>query len=143
MDLATLGGGEGGLELLRLLLPAEAAAAVVAAPPAARESVWDDAWRRLDPDPTTPANERRDEMLQRLRYANTHFSTTASGWRSARGRVFVQRGMPDHIDVLQNPEGFDRIERWTYDERNEVFVFVDRDGSGEYTLLRTNAAERF
>jgi hypothetical protein len=80
-------------------------------------------------------------MLQRVQYANAHFSTARSGWRSDRGQVYIRRGAPERVDRLSNQEGFDRIERWTYGGSQIVFVFIDRDGRGEYTLLRTNAPD--
>jgi len=140
-DLATLGAHDGGLDLLRFLLSTAEADSLRQAAPEAREKLWDEFWRRRDPDPSTPENEARDVLLARVRHANDEYGGAQSGWRTDRGRVFVQRGAPDRIDVVQNPEGFDRIERWTYAADNVVFVFIDRDGRGDYTLLRTNAPD--
>ena len=140
-DLASLGAHDGGLDLLRLLLSALEADSLRQAAPEAREKLWDEFWRRRDPDPSTPENEARDVLLARVRHANEAYGGAQSGWRTDRGQVFVQRGAPDRIDVVQNPEGFDRIERWTYAAGNVVFVFIDRDGRGDYTLLRTNAPD--
>lgn len=140
-DLAALGANDGGLDLLRLLLSAAEVDSLRQAAPEARETLWDEFWRRRDPDPSTPENEARDVLLARVRHANDTFGGARSGWRTDRGQVFVHRGAPDRIDVVQNPEGFDRIERWTYATDNVVFVFIDREGRGDYTLLRTNAPD--
>ena len=140
-DLAGLGPGSGELALLRLLLSPGAADSLAASPPERRESLWQELWRRRDPDPSTPANEVREQALARVRQANLRFGVTAPGWNTDRGRVFIARGAPDRVDSMANPEGFDRIERWTYAASNTVYVFVDRDGRGEYTLQRTNAAD--
>jgi GWxTD domain-containing protein len=139
--LADLGVGGGGADLLRLLLTPEEADSLLTASPEVREALWEEYWRRRDPDPATATNEARDEMLQRVRYANAHFTTSLSGWRSDRGQVYIRRGAPERVDRLSNREGFDRIERWTYGGSQIVFVFIDRDGRGEYTLLRTNAPD--
>lgn len=139
--LADLGAGEGGADLLRLVLTPEEADSLMAAAPDERDALWEEFWRRRDPDPSTAANEARDEMLQRVRHANAHFTAARSGWRTDRGQVYIRRGAPERVDRLANQEGFDRIERWTYGGSQIVFVFIDRDGRGEYTLLRTNAPE--
>ncbi len=140
-DLAALGAHDGGLDLLRLLMSTSEVDSLRLAAPEAREGLWDEFWRRRDPDPSTPENEARDVLLSRVRHANETFGGARSGWRTDRGQVFVRRGAPDRIDVVQNPEGFDRIERWTYATDNVVFVFIDREGRGDYTLLRTNAPD--
>ncbi len=140
-DLASLGAHDGGLDLLRLLLSAPEADSLLQAAPEAREKLWDEFWRRRDPDLSTPENEARDVLLARVRHANDAYGGAHSGWRTDRGQVFVHHGTPDRIDVVQNPAGFDRIERWTYAADNIVFVFIDREGRGDYTLLRTNAPD--
>ena len=139
-DLAGLGPGSGSVQLWRLLLSPNEAESLAAAPPESREALWQEFWRRRDPDPTTPANEAREAALARVQQANLRFGAAAPGWNTDRGRVFITRGAPDRVDSMTNPEGFDRIERWTYTASNTVYVFVDRDGRGEFTLLRTNAA---
>jgi 5S rRNA maturation endonuclease (ribonuclease M5) len=45
-------------------------------------------------------------------------------------------GAPLRVEAVGQPEALERMERWTYEEG--VFLFVDRDRSGEYALLRTN-----
>lgn len=140
-DLAALAASDGGVGLLRLLLSAAEVDSLRRAPPDGRESLWQEFWRRRDPEPSTPANEALAATLARVRQANLRFGGVRAGWRTDRGRVYITYGAPDTMDTLQNPEGFDRIERWTYTASNTVFVFVDRDGRGEYVLLRTNAPE--
>ena len=141
VDLAALAASAGGMELLELLLSSTAADSLRRAVPEAREALWNELWRRRDPEPSTPANEARDAALARVRAANLRFGDTRPGWRTDRGRVYIAYGAPDAVDTMPNPEGFDRLERWTYVAPRFVFVFVDRDGRGEYTLLRTNAPD--
>ena len=140
-DLAGLGPGSGELALLRLLLTTGGADSLAAAAPEEREFLWQELWRRRDPDSSTPANEAREQALARVRQANLRFGAAAPGWNTDRGRVFIARGAPDRVDRMANPEGVDRIERWTYWASNTIYVFVDRDGRGEYNLQRTNAAD--
>lgn len=58
------------------------------------------------------------------------------GWRTDRGRVWILYGPPE--DIERNPfaiEGFP-YEVWSYYETgNNTFVFLDRDGSGNYVQI--------
>ena len=52
-------------------------------------------WRRRDPTPATPVNERRTEHYRRVNYALTHFKQ-GSRW-DRRGDVYIRYGEPAHI----------------------------------------------
>ena len=52
-------------------------------------------WRKIDPTPTTPVNERRLEHYRRVNYAIQNFSEGRIPW-DARGDVYVRFGHPDH-----------------------------------------------
>ena len=51
----------------------------------------------------------------------------------------IDSGIDAREEAASN--ALDRIERWTYDAANIVFVFVDAQATGEYVLRRTNATE--
>jgi GWxTD domain-containing protein len=127
------------LAMLEAVLPAAEIDSLRHAPPAAREQSWRALWARHDPDPATPANEFMDRLFERVRFANAHFSVREAGWRTARGRVYLELGPPDEVLVLPGPEAGGEMQRWTYWDENQVFLFLDAAGDGDYTLYRTNA----
>ncbi|HSR66530.1 MAG TPA: GWxTD domain-containing protein [Acidobacteriota bacterium] len=68
---------------------------------AERDAFIERFWRLRDPDPSTQANEFRQQHLKRIRQANEKFSEGIPGWRTARGRVWIMHGPPDtiHFDI--------------------------------------------
>ena len=55
-------------------------------------------WKRLDPDPASPANEFEVEFYRRVQYADRTFSTeTVRGSLSDRGRVLLILGPPSYV----------------------------------------------
>ena len=52
-------------------------------------------WRKIDPTPTTPVNERRLEHYRRVNYAIQNFSEGRIPF-DARGDVYIRFGHPDH-----------------------------------------------
>lgn len=137
-DLASFGASGDAFEFLALFFTPAEVDSLRQAAPAEREREYAAFWKRRDPDPSTPENERRDEAVRRVRYANSHFTASQPGWRTARGRIYIQLGAPERIDALRNPSAVDRMERWTYGKGDKVFVFVDRNGRGDFELARTN-----
>ncbi|PYX89542.1 MAG: GWxTD domain-containing protein [Acidobacteria bacterium] len=109
-------------------------------------------WLRRDPTPDTPENEFKEEHYRRIAYANEHFAAGIPGWRSDRGRMYIQYGPPDEIDshpsggTYQRPmdEGGGSTStypfedwRWRYIEGigQEVIVeFVDTCQCGDYHM---------
>jgi GWxTD domain-containing protein len=94
---------------------------------------WNAFWKRRDPSPETPENERMDEFYKRVQYANQHFGL-GSGWRTDMGRIYIVNGQPD--EVVRNPFNVDRPpeEIWYYYRDRKTFVFIDKDGFGRYEL---------
>ena len=93
-------------------------------------------WAKLDPTPATPKNELMDEYYGRVAYANAHFRSYESGWKSDMGMVYIIYGPPDDIerhpwDVQNKP-----YQIWTYYEKgSRRFVFVDINLFGDYRLV--------
>lgn len=82
-----------------------------------REAFIEQFWQRRDPDPTTPANEFQLEHYRRIAFANRHFAHGAGpGWRSDRGRIYIQYGPPDEIQSQPAPPAAPDFpyERWIY-----------------------------
>ena len=105
------------------------------APPDGREEAWESFWRRNDPVPETEENEFKIEFLRRLAEANSRFRSTVDGWQTDMGRVYVQYGEPD--DVESQPVGrlLNAWETWYYYNEHTKFIFVDREGFGEFKLV--------
>jgi GWxTD domain-containing protein len=116
-----------------------------------RQFFIDQFWTRRDPTPATAANEFKDEHYRRVATANLRFAyRDMPGWRTDRGRVFIQWGPPDALE--SHPEGgtYDRpvkdgggttrtfpFELWLYrfieGTGNDVIVeFVDPSRTGDF-----------
>ncbi len=68
-----------------------------------REQFAEQFWLRRDPTPDTVENEYKQEHYRRIAYANQHFASTAPGWKTDRGRIYITFGPPDEIDA--HPSG--------------------------------------
>jgi GWxTD domain-containing protein len=108
-------------------------------------------WLRRDPTPGTPRNEFREEHYRRIKYANERFASRIPGWKTDRGRIYIQYGPPDEIEshpsgsYVRPPEqgggttaNFP-FEQWLYRRiegigENVIIDFVDRDMNGEYRM---------
>ncbi len=95
-------------------------------------------WRNHDPTPGTPENELRHAFYQRVTIANERFAIYGrEGWRTDRGRIYIQYGEPDQIDDYpMSLEGYP-YQRWYYYSLGpyRVFTFVDQYEDGDYRLL--------
>lgn len=84
------------------------------------------------------------EFLQRFEYAQQHFkSSMRAGWRTDRGRIFIQYGPPNDMQFFYNEPDKYPYQIWTYNQigsQGQVFfVFYDPDLiTGEYPLLHSN-----
>ena len=94
-----------------------------------------DYWLKKDPTPTTPENELLVEMNDRVKYVNKHFSILMHGWRTDRGRIYINYGQPHHIDDSYRDQTGYNYQIWVY-PNSKQFVFVDRAMFGDYELLR-------
>ncbi len=91
-------------------------------------------WKKRDPNPNTPRNEKMEEYYARVDYANKHFSHYIDGWRTDMGMVYIMFGAPNNVD--RHPFDLDAkpYEIWAYYDLNYSFVFVDQTGFGDYRL---------
>jgi len=102
-------------------------------------------WHRRDPRPDTPVNEYKEEFYQRLQYANERYTNNlADGWKTDRGQALIKYGIPSSIDPHLYDRGLAPHEIWQYNnipgEGQAVFVFADRDGFGEFTLIHSTVS---
>jgi len=120
-----------------------------------RETFIENFWARRDPDPDTPENEYRDEYYRRVAYANEHFASGIPGWKTDRGRIYIQYGEPDGKETHPSGGSYERpasegggetstypFEQWWYRHIDGVgdgitIEFVDPTMSGEYHIARS------
>jgi GWxTD domain-containing protein len=110
-------------------------------------------WERRDPTPGTPRNEYQEEHYRRIGYVNNRFSTTTiPGWKTDRGRIYIQYGPPDEIDSHPSGGKYERpaeqgggatetypFEQWRYRfieglGNNVIMEFVDTGRTGDYRM---------
>jgi GWxTD domain-containing protein len=103
--------------------------------PEERDAAWEEFWARHDPSPGSPENEFKDEFLRRLGHANAHFRSVVEGWQTDMGRVYIEYGAPDDIDAQPIGKMLNSWEIWYYYSEHTKYIFVDREGFGEYKLV--------
>ena len=100
-----------------------------------RDTFIEQFWARRDP-PGAPAGSYREQIYQRIAYANEHFATDRkAGWLTDRGHVYIVYGQPDEITVHKG--GAYSFQSWHYNYLsgigdNVLLNFVDTSGGGDY-----------
>ena len=91
-------------------------------------------WKKYDPTPSTQYNEVMSEYYKRVDYASDNYSALSNkkGFDTDRGRIYIMFGKPKKIDRGSNSDG-KIVETWYYDQKKK-FIFVDKQGTGEYSL---------
>ena len=102
-----------------------------------RVKAFDQFWLERDPTDGTPENEAKTAFYYRIRIANERFGAMRTeGWRTDRGRIYVQWGEPDYL--VNEPFAPDthpyQIWYYTSISPNRRFVFVDENEDGDYRL---------
>ena len=99
-------------------------------------------WRKRDPTPRTPGNERRAQFYDGISYVNAFYAEPRrqrAGWQTDRGRVFLREGLPTQVLRRQERGVVPAYEVWRYFEKaGRYYLFVDRTGFGSYFLVRSN-----
>ena len=110
-----------------------------------RNSFIEAFWRKRDPNPTTQANEFRDEHDRRIEYANRLLGreTYREGWRTDRGRYYIILGEPREVQRFTGYSELMDSELWFYQgEEGKLLpaffylLFYKRGDVGEYEELR-------
>ncbi len=117
-----------------------------------REQFVEQFWLRRDPTPDTEENEYREEHYRRIAYANERFASGIPGWKTDRGRIYIQYGPADEVESHPSGGTYERpyeegggttstypFEKWRYRYiegiGNDVNIeFVDTTMSGEYHM---------
>ena len=92
--------------------------------------------------------ESQAEILDRYIFVNERFSLPGlpnSGWKTDRGRIYMQFGQWDELDEHQSPGNDEPFQIWHYHRLNgKLFVFQDKRGDKEYNLVHSNVnGERY
>jgi len=110
------------------------------APAAEKQKLIEQFWLQRDPTPGTAANELREEFSRRIDFSAQNFSvpgTGLEGWRSDRGRVLLRYGMPDAMERPATEPGMPGVEIWSYTRLSKRFIFTDREGRGDFRLVKS------
>ena len=105
----------------------------------AREQFVQDFWARRDPTPGTEENEFKEEHYRRIAYANEHYAASVPGWRTDRGRIYIQYGPPNQIEAHSGEGVTYPFEQWRYRfidgvGQNIIIEFVDKNKDNEYRM---------
>ncbi len=119
-----------------------------------REKFVEQFWARRDPTPGTEQNECKIEHYRRIGYVNQHYSDANgfAGWKTDRGRIYIQYGPPDEIEAHAVGGSYERplaqgggttetypFEQWRYRfiegvGQNIILEFVDKEKNGQYRM---------
>jgi GWxTD domain-containing protein len=102
--------------------------------PEEKQTKFNAFWKKRDPNPNTPRNERMEEFYARVEYANKHFSHYLDGWRTDMGMVFIIFGPPNNVERHPFETDTKPYEVWSYYELNYSILFMDETGFGDYKL---------
>lgn len=105
-----------------------------------RDKFIQEFWEIRNPSPGSPSNSYRDEIYQRIAFADSRFGfgSNKEGWRTDRGRTYITLGAPQQKQVFRNSANLRGIEIWFYSNANPSLppffyvMFYDRDGAGDY-----------
>ena len=99
-------------------------------------------WDRRDPTPRSAKNEAEAEFNTRLAVVNRKFAEHGAadvpGWRTDRGRIYLQNGAPDITLTRRGlPGTMLPFEVWKYTrtETYRKYCFVDPTWFGNYVLV--------
>lgn len=106
----------------------------------ARDKFIEDFWEIRNPNPGSPTNSYKEEIYQRIAFADARFSigSGTDGWRTDRGRTYITLGPPQQKQVFRNSGNLYPIEIWFYGGVNPALppffyvMFYQREGSGDY-----------
>jgi GWxTD domain-containing protein len=105
----------------------------------AREKFIETFWEIRNPSPGSPTNSYKDEIYQRIAFADARFGigSGVEGWRTDRGHTYITLGPPQQKQVFRNSANLFPIEIWFYGGANPALppffyvMFYQREG-GDY-----------
>jgi GWxTD domain-containing protein len=94
-----------------------------------------DFWGKMNPYPSDPYNRPMQTFYRRVAYANRNFGGSTIGWRTDRGRIYIQLGEPSLAEKHPYEANQKPYEMWEYHDMNLRFYFVDQFIVGDYRLV--------
>lgn len=97
-------------------------------------------WEIRNPTPGSPENSYKDDIYQRIEYANAHFGIGSGeeGWATDRGRTYITLGKPQQIEKHYGAPNLRPMEIWFYSNVNPSLppffyvAFYQRDNVGDF-----------
>jgi GWxTD domain-containing protein len=120
--------------------------------PEEKDSFIEEFWRRRSSDPDRNPGDFREEHYRRVAYANAHFGSGIPGWKTDRGRTYIQFGEPTEIEYHAGGENYVRpsyegggrtavypFQIWRYRHIDGIgddieIEFVDQSWTGLYKM---------
>ena len=107
-----------------------------------RDKFIDHFWAIRNPDPASTSNRAKDELYQRLAYADEHFGGLhfGDGVHTDRGMVYITLGPPKQKEVHPESPHLRPIEIWFYEDLSGglpthfYVMFYRKDRSDDYRL---------
>jgi GWxTD domain-containing protein len=128
------------LEQMRYILSADELARARRLTPEGKVQFIREYWARVAEAQGTTPELARWKHFSRVQEVNRRFSyLKTEGWKTDRGRVYIQLGPPDLVDYHTAQQNVSDYEIWYYDkiEGGVLFVFVDKSGFGDFELVHS------
>jgi GWxTD domain-containing protein len=94
-----------------------------------------DFWNRMKPYQMDTYNRPMQVFYRRVGFADRNFRATMEGWKTDRGRIYIQLGEPTSIDKRPYDVNSRPYEMWEYSDLNVRFYFVDQFMVNDYRLV--------
>ncbi len=107
----------------------------------ARDKFIKDFWEIRNPTPGSEINTYKEEIYQRIAFANSRFGpgSGTDGWRTDRGHTYITLGPPQQKEAYRNAANLRPIEVWFYANVNPALphafyyiLFYQREIGGPY-----------
>jgi GWxTD domain-containing protein len=106
----------------------------------ARDQFIQNFWELRNPTPGSAENTFKNDVYERIAYANAHFGAGSGGegWRSDRGRAYITLGPPQQKEVHYNAGNLFPIEIWFYSFNHPslppffYLMFYRHEGFGDF-----------
>lgn len=84
------------------------------------------------------------EFIKRVKFCEKRFREgKKAGYQTDRGKVYIKYGPPDEIKTKSFGETYRGYEHWHYYKSNYHFVFADKQDTGIFTLIFSNAKPKY
>jgi GWxTD domain-containing protein len=97
-------------------------------------------WASIENGQRGRTDLTRAIYLDRVTTSNQRYHAMGKeGWQTDRGRVYLLYAEPDEVERFPSESNSKPYEVWHYNqiESGVIFVFIDRTGFGEYTLVHS------